>query len=106
MTLLRPRWVAGHLLVLFLTVSFLALGFWQLARDHHKQSLVRAARAAYAAPAPDVATAGVADGRASATGRYDPAHEVFLRNQVHNGKDGDDVLTPLVRFDGSAVMVE
>ena len=43
MTLLRPRWVAGHLLVLVLTVSFIALGFWQLARNDHKQSLVREA---------------------------------------------------------------
>ena len=108
MTLLRPRWVAGHLLVLVLSASFIALGIWQLARDRHKQALVREARAAYAAPAPDVrGENAVASGaRVQASGRYDPAHEVLLRNQVHGGKDGDDVLTPLVFSDGTAVVVD
>jgi len=107
-TLLRPRWVAGHLLVLALTASFIALGFWQLGRDHHKQQLVREARAAYAAPAPDVAAgAALAPGaRGQATGAYDTAHEVLWTNQVHNGKDGDDILTPLRLADGTAVLVD
>ena len=105
-TLLRPRWIAGHLLVLVLTVSFLALGFWQLARNDHKQSLVRKARAAYAAPAPDVSEPVVSGRRVQASGRYDPAHTVLLRNQVHDGKDGVDVVTPLVLADGSAVVVD
>ncbi len=108
MTLLRPRWVAGHLLVLALTASFIALGFWQLGRDHHKQDLVREAKAAYAAPAPDIASTGAATpgARAQASGVYDAAHEVLLRNQVHGGKNGDDVLTPLRLADGRAVMVD
>jgi cytochrome oxidase assembly protein ShyY1 len=105
-TLLRPRWVAGHLLVLVLSASFLALGFWQLARNDHKQSLVRKARAAYAAPAPDVTETVAPGGRVQASGRYDPAHTVLLRNQVHGGKDGDDVLSPMVLADGTAVMVD
>ena len=106
MTLLRPRWVAGHLLVLVLTVTFCALGFWQLARNSHKQALVRRARAAYAAPAPDVSHAAPTGNRGSAAGRYDAEHEVLLRNQVHNAKVGDDVLTPLVLADGTAVIVD
>jgi len=105
-TLLRPRWLAGHLLVLVLTVSFCVLGFWQLARNSHKQALVRRARAAYAAPAPDISATIPSGDRASAAGHYDAAHEVLLRNQVHNGKDGDDVLTPLVLADGTAVVVD
>jgi cytochrome oxidase assembly protein ShyY1 len=107
-TLLRPRWIAGHLLVLALTVSFIALGFWQLGRDHHKQQLVREAKAAFAAPAPDVTDPGaaLAGSRAQATGHFDSAHEVLLRNQVHGGKDGNDILTPLVLSDGTAVMVD
>ena len=106
MTLLRPRWVAGHLLVLVLSASFIALGFWQLARNDHKQQLVRDARAAFAAPAPDVSESVPPGSRVEASGHYDPAHEVLLRNQVHDGKDGDDVLTPLVLADGSAVIVD
>jgi cytochrome oxidase assembly protein ShyY1 len=106
--LLRPRWVAGHLLVLALTASFIALGFWQLGRDHHKQQLVREARAAFAAPAPDVASraAPAAGARAEATGVYDSAHDVLWTDQVHNGKDGDDILTPLRLTDGTAVLVD
>jgi len=105
-TLLRPRWVAGHLLVLVLSASFIALGFWQLARNDHKQALVRDARAAFAAPAPNVSEPVAAGSRVQASGHYDPTHEVLLRNQVHNGNDGDDVLTPLVLADGSAVIVD
>jgi cytochrome oxidase assembly protein ShyY1 len=107
-TLLRPRWVAGHLLALVLSASFIALGFWQLARNDHKQSLVRAARAAYAAPAPDISrNPVVAPGnRVQLSGRYDPAHSVLLRNQVRGGKDGNDVLTPLLLENGSAVIVD
>ena len=100
--------------MLVLSASFVALGFWQLARDHHKQALVRTARAAYAAPAPDIAGTPAAGGagavepggRAQATGRYDHAHEALLRNQVHGDKDGDDVLTPLRLADGTAVLVD
>ena len=108
MTLLRPRWVAGHLLVLALTVSFVALGFWQLGRDHRKQALVREAHAAFAAPAPDVTSdARIVDGdRAQASGHYDAAHQVLFRNQVHGSAVGDDVLTPLVQSDGTAVLID
>lgn len=107
MTLLRPRWIAGHLLVLVLTVSFVALGFWQLARNHHKQSLVRKARAEYAAPAPDITSPDIVVGKpGQATGHYDTAHEVVLRNIARGDQDGVDVLTPLVLADGSAVVVD
>ena len=83
------------MLVLVLSASFVALGFWQLARNHHKQSLVRAARAAYAAPAPDITRAPVVapGGRVQLSGRYDPAHSVLLRNRVHGGKDGNAKIT-------------
>ena len=107
MTLLRPRWIAGHLLVLVLTVSFVALGFWQLARNHHKQELVRAERAAYAAPAPEITSSTLQPGaRAQASGTYDTKTVVLYRNQVNDGRDGDDVLSALVLPDGTAVIVD
>jgi len=107
--MLERRWVAGHITVIVLVVIFVALGVWQLARDHHKQQLANAARAAYAAPAPDLTSssaAPAAGARAQATGTFDPAHEVLLRSQVSNGNDGDDVLTPLRLRDGTAVLVD
>jgi cytochrome oxidase assembly protein ShyY1 len=34
---LRPKWVVGHLLCLFLIVLFVNLGFWQLRRLDEKR---------------------------------------------------------------------
>jgi cytochrome oxidase assembly protein ShyY1 len=70
--------------------------------------LVRAARAAYAAPAPDISRNPVvaAGQRVQLSGRYDAAHSDLLRNQVRGGKDGNDVLTPLRLEDGSAVIID
>jgi cytochrome oxidase assembly protein ShyY1 len=88
---------------------FVGLGFWQLARNTHKHNLVAQARAAYAAPAPDVTTigAGRPDGsRVEASGTFDGAHETVLRNQVRGGRAGVDVLTPLRMADGTTVLVD
>src|SRR5262249_22973782 len=99
---------AGHILVLVLAATFVALGFWQLHRNQEKHDKVAAARAAYAAPAPPLtgATAPTDGARAQVTGTYDPAHEVLLRNQVHDGDIGNDVVTPLRQADGTAVLVD
>ena len=107
-TLLRPRWLAGHALVVVLVGTFVALGFWQLARDRHKHAIVRRDRAAFAAPAPDLETgpAPVSGARVQATGTYDGAHETLLRDQSHGDQLGDDVLTPLRLADGTAVLVD
>jgi len=107
--LLQRRWIAGHLLALFMAVLFVGLGVWQLARNTHKHRLVAREKAAYANPAPDVATAGprTADGtRLAATGTFDGAHETVLRNRVRNDNVGVDVLTPLRLSDGTAVLVD
>src|SRR4051812_40633082 len=34
---LRPKWIFGHLLCLFLVLVFIWCGFWQLRRLHEKQ---------------------------------------------------------------------
>jgi cytochrome oxidase assembly protein ShyY1 len=106
--LMRGRWLAGHVTVLAVTVAFVALGFWQLDRHHEKQAKVRAARAAYAAPAPELAGApDPAPGtRVQATGTYDPAVEVLLRDRLRGDSVGHDVLTRLRLADGTAVIVD
>jgi cytochrome oxidase assembly protein ShyY1 len=98
--LLKGRWLAGHVLVLVVAVTFVSLGFWQLARDREKQDEVRARKAAYAAPVVE------GDGRVEARGTYDADTQVLLRNQEHDGEDGFDVLTPLRANDGAAVLVD
>lgn len=88
---------------------FLALGFWQLARNAEKHDLMARARAAYAQPAPDIATIDTdgSDGsRTQARGTFDGAQETLLRNQVRGGRAGVDVLTPLRLADGTTVLVD
>src|SRR5205085_9526954 len=70
----RGRWLAGHVVAFVFLAGFVALGFWQLARDHQKHDKVVATRAKYAAPAPDLGAAAVtppAGSRAQVTGTYD-----------------------------------
>jgi cytochrome oxidase assembly protein ShyY1 len=107
--LLQRRWVAGHLLALFMAGLFVGLGVWQLARNDEKHRKVAREKAAYALPAPDVTTigAGGRDGtRVEARGTFDGSHETVLRNQVRNDHVGVDVLTPLRLADGSVVLVD
>jgi cytochrome oxidase assembly protein ShyY1 len=105
--LLRGRWLVGHVLVAVVVITFVSLGFWQLARDDQKQEKVRAAEAAYAAPAPPLEAGTVVPGdRVEARGTYDPDGEALLRNRVRGDRGGVDVLTPLVLDDGTAVIVD
>jgi cytochrome oxidase assembly protein ShyY1 len=105
--LLKGRWLSGHILVVVMAAGFLALGFWQLARNHHKQELVRKDKAAYAAPAPELGAPPPPSGaRVQARGIYDGAHQVLLRDQSRGDAIGVDVLTPLRLADGEAVLVD
>jgi cytochrome oxidase assembly protein ShyY1 len=110
MLLLKPRWIAGHLLAFVLTSAFIAAGVWQIQRQHFSQHQLHEEVAAFGAPAPDLATvdatASAASGtRVSVTGTYDPQHEYLLRNISRRGRVGFDVLTPL-RYAGGAVLVD
>jgi cytochrome oxidase assembly protein ShyY1 len=44
--------------------------------------------------------------RTSVTGRYDTDHQLLVRNRVHNGQPGFEVLTPLVTAEGRAFVVD
>jgi len=103
--LLRPRWIAGHLLVVVAVVSFVLLGGWQWRRHHEKADLrdeVSAAQAIGPVPIADVAAGGFA--RVIAVGEFDGALETkVLRSR--SGVSGETILTPLVLDDGTAVLV-
>src|SRR3954452_1373702 len=106
---MRGRWLVGRIVAVVVDAIFVSLGFWQLGRHHHKHDKVRAERAAFAARAPALGGTAPANGtRVEVTGSYDrdPAHETLLRDQLHNGDAGDDVLTPVVLSDGTAVVVD
>jgi cytochrome oxidase assembly protein ShyY1 len=94
-------------LVIVLAVTFVALGIWQYNRNTEKQDKVKAAKAAYAAPAPELSgTAAPPSGaRAQASGTF-ATSDVLLRDQPHNGRFGTDVLTPMRLADGTTVLVD
>ena len=95
--------------VVVVAAIFVALGFWQLARNDEKQDGERAARAAYAAPAPALGDpdspppsghARRSDGHVRRRRRSAPAQPSA------RGQGGYDVLTPLRLDDGTAVVVD
>jgi surfeit locus 1 family protein len=110
MVLLRPRWIAGHLLALVLTTAFIAAGVWQIARNGEAHRKLQEAKAAFAAPAPAISTIDAATGadessRVTATGTYF-GDDTLLRNQLRGSTTGFDVLSPLRLTNGTAVIVD
>jgi cytochrome oxidase assembly protein ShyY1 len=112
--LLTPRWLAFHVLVLVLIPAFVFLGKWQFGRYEERSAASNLATGnLVAAPVPltdldkpGASIPGSLRFRAvTATGRYDPAHELLVRRRTQNSKPGFYVLTPLVTADGTAVIV-
>jgi cytochrome oxidase assembly protein ShyY1 len=101
--LLQPRWIVGHVLAAVTVVSFVGLGFWQLARHAEVGDLRQAVAEAQAMPIVAVEDADLYR-RVVAVGVYDPSVETrVLRSQ--RGEAGYMLLTPLVLADGSAILV-
>jgi cytochrome oxidase assembly protein ShyY1 len=114
-SLLRPRWIVFHVLIAVLVVVMVSLGLWQLRRLDERQdrnTTVRE-RSELAAepvtdwldPASDAEAVAAAEWRPlSATGTFDDAATVLVRNRTLDGAAGYHVVTPLV-LDGEAVLV-
>ena len=114
--LLSRQWVIVTLLGLVLIPVMIKLGFWQLHRHQsrvaHNQLITHSLKAV---PTPIDRLTGVGREPAehdqyrtvTAAGRYDTRHEVVVRQRT--GADGHSigyfVVTPLIRRDGSAVLV-
>jgi cytochrome oxidase assembly protein ShyY1 len=110
-----PKWLAFHALTwLILIPGFIIAGQWQRSLWHDRdvsQGVVLRALAAKPAPLDSADAAGHFVTQAqqwtmlSATGRYDTAHQVMVRNRSQNGEPGWYVVTPLELSDGTAVLV-
>lgn len=104
--LLRPRWIAGHLLVLVAVVVFVLAGMWQLRRHDEKVALREQVRAAQERDpvgidqVPDGAFARVIVG-----GTLDTDFELRVLRS-NGGESGYEILTPLLLDDGTAVLVD
>ena len=119
-TLLKPRWIAGHLVALALVVLFVNLGFWQLRRGGEREQFnalltvrleaspapFETLKNRYSLTAPAEEGDSVAYRRAALSGRFDPEHEVLLRSRALDGNPGYHVLTPLVMEEDRALLVD
>lgn len=92
-------------------VLCVAAGNWQHRRMQEKEALQDAMRHA-ASLAPVALPAAVDDWNAwrfrqvTASGEYDPRHQILIDNKVHAGHVGFDVVTPLRLADGRTVLVD
>ena len=112
--LFSRRWILTTLLVLAATAVMARLGVWQLDRLEERRAFNTRVQAQLdAAPLELSGEALKADlfnmeyRQVRVTGQYDFRQEVALRNQVHDGQWGVNLITPLL-IDGSqqAVLVD
>lgn len=111
----RPRWIAGHLLVVLLATLFVNLGLWQLRRLDDRQATNAAieSRAALAPePVEDLADPSTGGDdldelrfrRATAAGAYVEGADVAVR-ATQDGRSGGRVFSLLDLGDGVALVV-
>jgi cytochrome oxidase assembly protein ShyY1 len=112
--LLTPRWLPLHVVVLLVIPAFVFLGQWQFGRYEEKSDYSELVAANLKAPAvpvgtltgPGAAVRGEDRYRVvTATGTYDPAHELLVRRRTQHGRLGFYVLTPLIVDQHQAVLV-
>jgi cytochrome oxidase assembly protein ShyY1 len=122
-TLLTARWLGLLLAALALATIMVFLGRWQLHRYQERTEINDRIHAGESGatipvehllplPSPVPGTTGpepAADAawrRVTATGTYDTAHELLVRGRTVDGSVGFEIITPLVREDGTAVLVD
>ena len=118
--LLERRWLGFHLLTLVLCTGCVIAGLWQLDRREQRRALnavieTNADREPVTVGdllSPDSTPADAAAAvqhtwrRITASGTYDPARQLLVRNRTYAGRSvGYEVLTPLVTADGTALIV-
>ncbi|HZM30052.1 MAG TPA: SURF1 family protein, partial [Acidimicrobiales bacterium] len=114
--LLRPRWLLSHALVALLVVTMINLGFWQLRRLDEKRDRNALIEARQDEPvvavedllAPEATAREVGAARyrrVTASGGYDDAATVAVRNRTQDGAAGAWLVTPLDLGSGDRVAV-
>ena len=107
-----PRWIAAHIGIVVLAVTFVLLGRWQWDVGHKVLPLTPAQLTAWRTPEP-VAAVLTADGMdgskvgqaVEVTGTYDASRQLLIPGRSLNGHPGYDVIAPLVTAPGQAIAV-
>jgi cytochrome oxidase assembly protein ShyY1 len=122
-TLLTARWLGLLVAALALAATMVFLGRWQLDRYEQRSDLNErvaaggsgeavAVESVLPVPTGEAGTVGeptpasAAWRRVTITGVYDSSRELLVRNRTGNGQAGFEVVTPLVRADGTAILVD
>jgi cytochrome oxidase assembly protein ShyY1 len=111
--LLRPKWIAFHLLVVVAIVAMINLGLWQLRRLDERRDFNATIEERYdEAPRPlDELLTPSTDPDAvewrpvSASGTYLPDGQFVVVNRSQNGRAGRNVVVPLQLDDGRILLV-
>jgi surfeit locus 1 family protein len=107
----QRKWLLATLLVLAGTALCLRLGIWQLDRLEQRRAFNNQYTSARTLPVLDLNQdlpadlAGMEWRPVEATGEYDFANQVAIRNQYYGNQYGYHLLTPM-RLDGEAVLVD
>jgi len=109
----QPKWIIATVVVLALAAVFVRLGIWQLDRLEERKLTNAVGEQRLAAQPVDLSTLleetsnidSLQYRRVTVEGEYEPSEEVLIRSQVELGQAGFHVITPLLRDDGSAVLV-
>jgi len=110
--LLRPRWIATHLLVITLIVVMVNLANWQLDRHHQRKDFNATLVQRFHAPVRPLdellqsgEPADIEWMPTAVTGTYLRGEDISLVNVSQNGAAGYDAITPLLLSNGTVVLV-
>ena len=100
----------GFVMSVLGVIFFSSLGIWQVNRALEKQALQDEVNAHQQQTALELARfngdfAGQIYVPVNAYGKFDQQHEILIDNEIHEGKAGYHVLTPLILEDQSAILV-
>lgn len=109
--LLRPRWIAFHLLVVAMVVVMINLAFWQLDRHHERQDFNATLTARFDEPIVSLESllgnepADIEWRTVQVTGEYLTGADVSVVNVSQDGRAGFDPVSALVMDDGRIVLI-
>lgn len=112
----RPKWIVWHVIAVAAVVAMVNLGFWQLRRLDERRTenakiLAREQQAPVDAStligpdSPPGIVGSLAFRVVTASGEYQAADQVLVRNRTNGGAPGFWVLTPLRGDDGIAFVI-
>ena len=110
--LVRPKWIATHLLVIVLVVVMVNLGKWQLNRHHERKDFNATLVQRFDAPIQPLnellqsgEPADIEWLPTAVTGTYLQGEDISLVNVSQNGMAGYDAVTPMLLSDGKIVLI-